>query len=89
MNTGGGDDWYLKEWFAHLGRRQIDMVNELGWHRTTANRLWHGRQPYRRDQVNEAARWLGIKPFELLMKPEDALALRFLEETARAIAGRR
>ena len=86
MAAGSDDDWHLQEWIAHLGKRQASLVNELGWDKAKANFLWHGKQPYKRDNVVEVARWLGIRPFELLMSPAEALALRQLRETAIAIA---
>lgn len=70
----------------HFRKRQASLVNELGWTKGRANYVWHGESPYRRDVVNEIAAWLGIQPFELLMRPQDALSLRRLRDTARAIA---
>lgn len=79
-------DWYLKEWAQHAGKRQADLVNDLGWLKNHAHRIWHGKQPYRRDIVNDVARWLGIEPYELLMPPEQALQLRQFRNAAIAIA---
>ncbi len=70
---------------THFGKRQASLVNELGLDKATAQFLWHSKQPYKRDYVNRIAAWLGLKPFELLMAPSDALALRRLRETAYAI----
>lgn len=78
-------DWYLREWAAFYGKRQSSLVNELGWNKSRANYIWHSRQPYSRELVNEIAAWLGIKPFELLMPPVEATALRRLRETAALI----
>jgi plasmid maintenance system antidote protein VapI len=78
-------DWYLQEWMARFDKKQAALINELGWTRNKANKIWHGRQPYRREIVNEIATWLGIKPFEMLMSPREALALRQLRETAALI----
>lgn len=78
-------DWYLQAWLAYLGKRQASLVNELGWVKGRANKVFHGAQPYRREVVNEIAGWLGIQPYELLMPPEEALAIRGLRETAQAI----
>ncbi len=86
MATIPEPDWYLREWLTHLGKRQASLVNELGWDKARANYVWHGRIPYRRDVVNEISKWLGIHPFELLMPPLEAIALRSLRETALAIA---
>jgi len=58
------------------GKKQGHLVTVLGWHKTTAHRVWHGRQPYRRDMVNQVASWLGIEPYELLMPPKVAERLR-------------
>jgi hypothetical protein len=79
-------DWHLQEWLGHVGKRQSSLSNELGWNKQKANYVWHGRTAYRRDLVNEIAAWLAIEPYELLMRPRDALALRRLRETATQIA---
>jgi hypothetical protein len=81
------DDWYLRDWMSHFGKRQAALVNELGWDKAKANFVWHSKQGYRRDLVNEVADWLGIRPFELLMPPQEALAFRRFRETAALIAG--
>lgn len=69
----------------HLGKRQAALVNELGWDKSKAHIVWHSKQPYRRDLVNEISTWLSIRPYELLMSPNEALALRRLRETAALI----
>lgn len=69
-------DWYLRDWAARADKIQGDLVTELGWHKTTAHRVWHGRQPYRRDLVNQVARWLGLEPYELFLPPDEALKIR-------------
>lgn len=79
-------DWYLQAWAERLGKRQADLVTDLGWLKNHAHRIWHGKQPYRRDIVNEVSGWLGIEPFELLMPPERAAQLRQLAQSAYAIA---
>ena len=78
-------DWYLREWAAFRGKRQADLVKDLGWNKNTAHLIWHGKQPYSRDRVNELAQWLAINPFELLMSPSEAMALRRLRQTAAEI----
>ena len=79
-------DWYLKEWLLHLGKKQSSLVNELGWNKSRAHHVWHNVQPYRKEVVNQLAKWLDLEPFELLMPPDQALALRRLRESALAIA---
>ncbi len=71
---------------AHFGKIQASLINELGWDKAKASFVWNGRQPYKKSLVNEIAKWLGIRPFELLMTPRDAFALRRLRETALQIA---
>lgn len=79
-------DWHLQAWAEALDKKQASLTNELGWSKNKANKIWHSRQPYRRDLVNEVAAWLGIEPYELLMAPDKAMALRQLRQTAYAIA---
>ena len=80
-------DWHLQAWMRHFGKKQAALTNELGWNKSKANHVWHGRQEYRRETVREVATWLGIEPFELLMAPKEALALRGLREMAQQIVG--
>lgn len=85
MSTPADPDWHLQEWAKENGKIQADLVSELGMHKNAAHRIWHGRQPYRRDIVNLIAAWLGIRPYELLMPPQEAIALRGLRESAALI----
>ena len=79
-------NWFLQEWLDHFDKRQSSLVNELGWDKSRANFVYHGKQPYRRDLVNEIAAWLQIEPYELLMDPKEAVAIRYLRAAARSIA---
>lgn len=79
-------DWFIKEWMALAGKRQANLVAELGWTRRKASEVFNGDQPYKRDLVNEISAWLEIEPFELLMPPDAAFQLRQLREAAVAIA---
>lgn len=85
MHGERAPDWYLREWMAHFDKRQASLTNELGWNKSKANFFWHGRQSYRREVVNEISGWLGIEPYELLMSPREALALRRLRQAAAVI----
>lgn len=80
-------DWHLQDWMRLAGKRQADLVKELGWAKGRANKFFHGQHPYRREIVNELAGWLQIAPYELLMDPEEALRLRRLRDAAMAVAG--
>lgn len=79
-------DWYLQEWFATLGLKQFDLVTRLDYPRGTAHKLWHGLQPYRRDNVEEISALLNIAPHELLMHPDDAMAIRRLTAAVAEIS---
>lgn len=83
-SDGGG--WYLREWFETAGLKQFDLVTKLDYQRGTAHKLWHGLQPYRRDNVEQVAALLNIKPYELLMAPEEAMAIRRLRSAIAEVA---
>lgn len=80
------DDWFLRDWMAHKHMKQADIARDLGWERGRVSKLYNGVQQYARTDVNALAAWLDIAPFELLMPPKEAMALRTLRETARLIA---
>lgn len=80
-----GHDWYLKEWLATLGKKQSDIVKDLDWNKAKISLMVNGKQAYTREEVNELAAYLNISPHELLMHPEDAMALRQLRASARQI----
>lgn len=78
-------DWYLQEWLTHFEKIQSSLVTELGWDKARANFLYHGKQPYKRSDLAAVAKWLNIEPYELLLPPEKALAIRRLYQSAQAI----
>lgn len=86
MSEAAEPDWYLREWMAHLNKRQADFVRERGWPKGRVSKFVNGTQPYRREVLNTFAAWLQIEPFELLMPPASALAYRRLRDTAVIIA---
>lgn len=79
-------DWYLKEWLATLRKKQADIVRDLDWNKARVSLMIRGEQQYTRDSINELAAYLNIRPHELLMHPDDAMALRRLREDAIKIA---
>lgn len=79
-------DWYLKEWLATLRKKQADVARDLDWNKARVSLMIRGEQQYTRDAINELAAYLNIKPHELLMHPDDAMALRRLREDAIKIA---
>lgn len=88
-NRNMGDlshDWYLRHWLETLHTSQADLERMTGWDKRKASFLVSGKQPYKRETVNQAATALNIEPFELLMHPDDAFALRRLRDSALRIA---
>lgn len=79
-------DWHLQAWMQHRGKRQADLVKELGWAKGRANKFYHSQHPYRREVINELAAWLEIEPWELLMEPARALKIKRLTEAVTEIA---
>ena len=73
-------DWYLKQWLRTLGKKQADIVRDLDWNKARVSLTASGKQPYNRDDVNEIAAYLNLRPFELLMHPDDAMRLRRLRD---------
>jgi transcriptional regulator with XRE-family HTH domain len=69
-----------------LGKRQADMCRLCGWSKATASQLYNNVQDYSPKSINEAASALDVEPFELLMKPERAMAFRRQLEAAIALA---
>lgn len=79
-------DWFLREWLGAKSKIQADLEKELEWNKSKASLMIHCTQKYTRDEVNQVADWLHIEPYELLMHPRDANALRQLRATALSIA---
>lgn len=79
-------DWYLREWLATLGKRQADLVNDLGWNKARVSLMLRGEQQYTRDAVNEVAAYLALRPYEMLLHPDEAMAIRRFREDAVRLA---
>lgn len=79
-------DWYLPEWMATLHVSQARLAKECDWTPSTMHGIYHGRTSYYRDIVNLIASKLNVEPFELLMPPERAMALRRFQEAAVSLA---
>lgn len=86
MAESAQSDWYLREWFATAGLKQRDLVTKLDYPPATANALWHGVQRYRRDHIRDVSSLLNIEPWELLMHPDEAMALRRLRSVIAEVA---
>jgi hypothetical protein len=79
--------WYLREWMAQSvpPKKQADLQKELGWSKAKAHDVWHGQQ-YTQAIIDEVAPWLNVKPFELLLSPAAAMAIRGYRESAAQLA---
>jgi hypothetical protein len=75
-------DWYLKEWLATAGISQADLDRLTEWGKRKTSELVSGKQRYNREVVNEAAAVLHVAPYELLMHPDDAMAMRQMRGAA-------
>ena len=75
-------DWYLKEWLRTLHKKQADIVRDLDWNKARVSLMIRGEQPYTREAINELATYLNLHPYELLMHPDEAMALRRLRQEA-------
>jgi transcriptional regulator with XRE-family HTH domain len=78
-------NWYLREWMDALGVNQAEMIRRTDWSKATASQLYNNLQDYSPKIVNDAARALNVAPFELLMRPEEAMALRRQRDAALTI----
>lgn len=79
-------NWHLRDWMETLRVRQADMIERTGWSKTTMSLLYHNQQDYSPRIVEEAALALNLQPFELLMHPADAMAMRRVRDSALQIA---
>lgn len=78
-------DWYFKQWLEHVGATQADVVKALEWNKSKASLMFNDKQRYHRDDVNDVSAFLKIEPFELLLPPERAMALRQYRASAETI----
>lgn len=70
---------------ATLKVRQSDIMKATGYSKATMSDLVTGKQRYNRDILNEIAGVLHIRPNELLLHPEEAMAIRRMRESAARI----
>lgn len=77
--------WHVQEWMELYKKRQVDLINELGWSKAKASDVMSGQQ-YTQSLIDQLAPWLNAKPFELLMAPQEAMAIRAMRKAAVEIA---
>jgi hypothetical protein len=80
--------WFLQEWMRQSvpPKRQADLIRDLGWPRAKASNVYNGQQ-YTQALIDQLAPWLNIRPWELLMAPNEAMAIRRVREAVAQIAG--
>lgn len=85
----GPVNWYLREWMEACGLSgrgaQAKMMERTGWSKATMSQLFNGTQDYSPKVVNEASVALSVEPWELLMHPDRAMALRRLQSSAQDV----
>ena len=78
-------DWFLVEWMAAADVTQADLCRATGYPKAKMSELVNGVTRYNKHIVNDLSRALHIRPYELLMHPEQAMALRRQREDAAKI----
>ncbi|AJP72285.1 helix-turn-helix domain-containing protein [Sphingomonas hengshuiensis] len=84
--TEGQPNWFLREWIADKKMRQKDLLDRTQWQKSKLSKLVNGGSNYTRETLNALAVALGIEPYELLMRPERARAIREFEYSAYKLA---
>lgn len=79
--------WYLAEWAERMKVRQVDAIEKLGWSKAQASDLFTGKQRYNQDLIEVVSDWLQLDPYELLMHPDDAHAIRAMRNSAARLQG--
>lgn len=75
-------DWYLADWLKSLQVSQAELGRLTDYPKAKVSDLVTGKQRYNRDILNDISSALHIKPHELLMHPEDAMAVRRMRSLA-------
>lgn len=63
---------------AATGMKQADLIEKTGWPKSRMSEIVNGKTEYYREIVNTLAAALNIRPWELLMTPEEANHLKRL-----------
>ncbi len=81
-------DWYLRDWMTSLEIRfpHAWLQKHLDWSDGKASNVLSGKKRYDKDIVNAVSAALQIEPFELLMSPALANAIRAMRQQAPKLA---
>ena len=82
-------DWYLQDWMRSLGVTQAELGRKTGWPKATVSDIYHGKTHYYRDILNQAAKALELKPYELLLPVHEANEIRSFQQAVRLVAERK
>lgn len=86
----GKVSWYLREWMDACdirGRGAGARMQELtGWSKASTSQLINGGQDFSPKVLHDAATALNAQPYELLMLPEKAFAIRRMYASAIRLA---
>lgn len=79
--------WHLKAWLKRLEKTQAQLANELDMNKAKVSLLVSEKQQYSQEDITILSEFLGLAPYELLMHPDEAMALRRFRASASALAG--
>lgn len=96
MRTGNGyhrrmaakpyDDWFLKEWMRSKRMTNKILQENAGWTYRITSQLVNRKTRWNRDHLILAAKILQIRPYELMMHPDDANAIKRFRAEALTVA---
>lgn len=79
--------WHLKAWLKRRGKTQADLANDLDMNKAKVSLLVNEKQRYDQEDITVIAEYLKLAPYELLMHPDEADALRRFKSAASDLAG--
>lgn len=83
-----GPDWFFREWVTALSIRYPHawLQKELGYSDGKASNVLNGTKRYDKNIINDVSAAMKIQPYELLMPPELANAIRVMRKEAPKLA---
>lgn len=73
--------WFLREWAEQARLTQADLQRAAGWSKAKASDVWNGQQ-YTQSIIDELAPILMIRPFEILLHPDEAFMIRRMRDAS-------
>jgi hypothetical protein len=73
--------WFLREWAEQARLTQADLQRAAGWSKAKASDVWNGQQ-YNQSIIDELAPILMIRPFEILLHPDEAFLIRRMRDAS-------